>query len=242
MELSATIEKKLQHFDLNISLSCSEEELLTIIGPSGSGKTTIMRMIAGLEKPDSGRIAFRGETWFDAARGINLPPQKRRLGYVSQEYPLFPHLSLYDNAAFNAADKKMVGELFQLFGIGHLRDCKPQMVSGGERQRCTICQSLATQPRVLLLDEPFSALDVMTRRKIREQLQELKKTLAIPMIYVTHDINEALLLADTILPVVEGKLDKGWMQRMIAREPLPDGFPKIVKTTDTALAYGNGNG
>ena len=240
MELSASLRKRLEHFDLDISCSCPEEELLTIIGPSGSGKTTIMRMLAGLEKPDSGRITYQDETWFDAARGINLPPQKRRLGYVSQEYPLFPHLSLYDNATFNAADRKVVEELFELFDIGHLRNSKPHMVSGGERQRCAICQALATQPRVLLLDEPFSALDVMTRRKIREQLQELKKTLTIPMIYVTHDIAEALLLADSILPVVAGNLDKGWMQRMVAREPLPDGFPKIIKTTAAALSYGNG--
>ena len=120
---------------------------------------------------------------------------------------LFPHLNLYDNAAFAAVDKKEVDDLFDLFKIDHLRKRKPQMVSGGERQRCAICQALARHPRLLLLDEPFSALDVVTRRGLREELKNLKGTLSCPIIYVTHDINEALYLADEILPVVEGKID-----------------------------------
>jgi molybdate transport system ATP-binding protein len=193
--------------------------MMVMIGPSGGGKTTIIRMLAGLETPDEGQVIFGDEVWFDSARRINVTPQKRRLGYVFQDYNLFPHLNLLDNAAFAAVDKKEVDELFELLKISHLRKRKPHMVSGGERQRCAICQALARHPRLLLLDEPFSALDVVTRRGLREELKNLKGRLSCPIIYVTHDIHEALFLADEILPVVDGKIDRGWMQRTITREP-----------------------
>jgi molybdate transport system ATP-binding protein len=176
-------------------------------------------MLAGLETPDEGQVIFGDEVWFDSARRINVTPQKRRLGYVFQDYNLFPHLNLLDNAAFAAVDKKEVDELFELLKISHLRKRKPHMVSGGERQRCAICQALARHPRLLLLDEPFSALDVVTRRGLREELKNLKGRLSCPIIYVTHDIHEALFLADEILSVVDGKIDRGWMQRTITREP-----------------------
>ena len=207
--------------------------MLVIIGPSGGGKTTIIRMLAGLEKPDEGEILFNSKPWFDSGKGINIPVQKRHLGYVFQDYTLFPHLSLYDNAAFAARDRKDIDELFEIFRISHLRDRKPHMVSGGERQRCAICQAMARRPKVLLLDEPFSALDVITRRGLREELKNLKGKFSFPMIYVTHDINEALFLADEILPVVDGKADFGWMQRTVTR----DQSVKAARETRLALAY-----
>jgi len=217
--LQVSVRKKLKYFDLDIAFTCPEEKLLVLIGPSGAGKTTLIRMIAGLEKPDEGHIAQGNEIWFDSLRGINLPPQKRGLGYVFQEYTLFPHLSLYRNASFAAADRKEVDDLLTLFGIAHLRDRKPRMVSGGERQRCAICQALARRPRLLLLDEHFSALDALTRRKLREEIKGLKKTFSFPMIYVTHDLNEAFFLADELISIVEGKIDRGWLQRNIEVEP-----------------------
>lgn len=219
MIISATLRKKMKYFDLDISFSCAKENMMVMIGPSGGGKTTIIRILAGLTAPDEGRIIFGDEVWFDSSCRVNMSPQERRLGYVFQDYMLFPHLTLYGNAAFAAVNKKEVDELFELFKISHLRDRKPHMVSGGERQRCAICQTLARHPRLLLLDEPFSALDVVTRRSLREELKSMKGSLSCPIIYVTHDINEALFLADEILPVVEGKNDDQWMQRMISREP-----------------------
>ncbi len=219
MTLSASLKKRLKYFDLDISFTCQKEKMSVIIGPSGGGKTTTIRMLAGLEKPDEGRIIFGDEVWFDSRDRINIKPQLRRLGYVFQDYSLFPHLNLYDNAAFAAVHKKEVDALLELFRIDHLKKRKPRMVSGGERQRCAICQALARHPRLLLLDEPFSALDVVTRRALREELKSLKGKLSCPVIYVTHDINEALFLADEILPVVKGKIDDGWMQRTIMREP-----------------------
>ena len=219
MTIAASFKRRLKYYDLDLSFTCATNKMIVMIGPSGGGKTTIIRMLAGLETPDEGQVIFGEEVWFDSTRRINVTPQKRRLGYVFQDYNLFPHLNLLDNAAFAAVDKKEVDELFELLKISHLRKRKPHMVSGGERQRCAICQALARHPRLLLLDEPFSALDVVTRRGLREELKSLKGRLSCPIIYVTHDIHEALFLADEILPVVDGKIDRGWMQRTITREP-----------------------
>ncbi len=237
MTICASFQKKLKYYDLDISFTCATEKMLVMIGPSGGGKTTIIRMMAGLDAPDEGRLTFGNEVWFDSAQRINMKPQQRRLGYVFQDYSLFPHLNLFDNAAFAAMDKKEVYALFDLFKISHLSKRKPHMVSGGERQRCAICQALARHPRLLLLDEPFSALDVVTRRGLREELKSLKGTLSCPVIYVTHDINEALFLADEILPVVDGKKDPGWMQRTITREPGEGATAKGAREPRLALVY-----
>jgi molybdate transport system ATP-binding protein len=237
MALDLKVQKRLKYFDMDLSLSCGDGRMLVLIGPSGGGKTTLVRMVAGLSKPDEGVIAFDGETWFDSARGINITPQKRRIGYVFQEYSLFPHLNLYENAAFAAVDNKEVEELLELFGIAHLRGRKPHLVSGGERQRCALCQALARRPRMLLLDEPFSALDVVTRRGLREELKSLKKELDFPILYVTHDIGEALFLADDILPIVDGRIDREWMQRTIAREPAAGKSAKAAREPRLSLAY-----
>lgn len=237
MTVSASFKKRLKYFDLDVSFICQQENMMVMIGPSGGGKTTIIRMLAGLEKPDEGRVVFGDEVWFDSIDRINVKPQKRRLGYVFQDYNLFPHLNLFDNAAFAAVDKKEVDALFDLFKIGHLKKRKPQMVSGGERQRCAICQALARHPRLLLLDEPFSALDVVTRRGLREELKSLKGKLSCPIIYVTHDINEALFLADEMVPVVDGKIDDGWMQRTITREPGEGTTTKGAREPRLSLVY-----
>ncbi|NLV24571.1 MAG: ATP-binding cassette domain-containing protein [Deltaproteobacteria bacterium] len=229
--------RKLDFFDLDISFSCNAGKILVLIGPSGGGKTTIVRLLAGLEKPDRGAITFGDEVWFDSARGIHLPPRKRRLGYVFQDYSLFPHLTLFENAAFAAVDHREVDELLDLFGIAHLRDRKPHQVSGGERQRCAICQSLARHPRLLLLDEPLSALDVVTRRELREELKNLKARISFPIVYVTHDINEALFLADAILPVVNGRADDQWMHRAAGGESSNLSPSRAARTTRLALAY-----
>lgn len=237
MMISATFRKRLKYFDVDLSLGCQAGKMTVMIGPSGGGKTTIIRILAGLEKPDEGRIVFGDEVWFDSIHRRNVRPQDRRLGYVFQDYSLFPHLNLFDNAAFAAVDKKEVDDLFDLFKISHLRERRPHMVSGGERQRCAICQALARHPRLLLLDEPFSALDVVTRRGLREEIKSLKGRLSCPIIYVTHDISEALFLADEILPVVEGKIDDGWLQRTITRDPGEGAIPKGAREPRLSLVY-----
>jgi len=213
MALDVKVKIRRHDFDVDVSFSCMGREILVLVGPSGAGKTTIIRLIAGLETPDEGRIACGDEIWTDSDIGISQPTRKRQLGYVFQDYPLFPHLTLRANAAFSSRNGVEVDRLMKRFGIHHLRDHKPDQVSGGERQRCAICQALARQPRVLLLDEPFSAIDVATRRLLRDDIVELKGKLGIPIIYVTHDISEALAIADVIVPVVSGKIDRSWIER-----------------------------
>ncbi len=188
MGLKAVLKKKTRFFTIDVELSCPEGQTLALVGPSGSGKTTIIRMLAGLEKPDEGLVRYGDEVLFDSARGLNLPPQKRNLGYVFQDYTLFPHLTMYGNAAFAAKDRSEVESLMEFFGIASLRDRKPHEVSGGERQRCAVCQALARNPRLLLLDEPFSALDVVTRRVLRGELRKIteKRTSPVDLRYTRH--------------------------------------------------------
>jgi molybdate transport system ATP-binding protein len=218
MGLDVRIKMKLKHFDLKVSFSCEDHKLLVIVGPSGAGKTTIIRAIAGLQRIDEGKITYGDETWSDPGKGIHIPPRKRGLGYVFQEFSLFPHLSVYKNVAFAANDKGNVDDLLRQFDIWHLRDYKPNRISGGERQRCAICQALARAPRVLLLDEPFSALDALTRRNLRDMVKSLKHELGIPIIHVTHDIREALFLADDVFPVVQGRTASKWMLQFMLTE------------------------
>jgi molybdate transport system ATP-binding protein len=213
MALDVTVKKRRHDFDIDVSFSCKGGEMLVLVGPSGAGKTTIVRLIAGLENPDEGRIACGEETWADSAKGISQPTRKRRLGYVFQDYPLFPHLTLGANAAFASKNGDDVARLMKRFGIYPLRNHKPDKVSGGERQRCAICQALAREPRALLLDEPFSAIDVATRRLLRNDIVALKGKLGIPIVYVTHDISEALAIADVMVPMVSGKIDRSWIER-----------------------------
>jgi molybdate transport system ATP-binding protein len=211
MELKISVKKRLPLFELDVSFSCSQDKLLVIIGPSGAGKTTIIRMLAGLDKPDEGAITFDSETWVDTQKGIFVPPQKRQLGFVFQDYPLFPHLNVQKNVAFAAHDETCVEKLMKRFDIWHLRNRKVAMISGGERQRSAICQNLARKPRVLLLDEPFSALDAVTRKTLRTEIRQLKGELRIPIIHVTHDISEATQLGDELLPIVQGRIVPRWI-------------------------------
>ena len=237
MGLTAVLKKKTSFFNIEVELSCPDGETLVLIGPSGSGKTTIIRMLAGLEKPDEGKIIYRDRVFFDSAMGVNLSPQKRRLGYVFQDYSLFPHLTLYGNAAFAAQDRKEADSLLDFFGLTQLRDRKPHEVSGGERQRCAVCQALARNPHLLLLDEPFSALDVVTRRLLRNELKKITETRTFPVVYVTHDITEALFIGNTVLPVVAGSVDREWMERIVAPAIGTDNRVKAARAPKLALVY-----
>jgi molybdate transport system ATP-binding protein len=220
MALDVRIKKRLKLFDLDIAFSCGKGNLLAIVGPSGAGKTTIIRIIAGLERPDSGCITLGEKIFTDTAAKIDIAPRKRGIGYVFQEFTLFPNLSVYDNAAFAARDRNLVEDLLRMFDIRHVRNSKPHLISGGERQRCAICQALAREPLVLLMDEPFSCLDAMSRRRLREMMKSIKSELDIPVIHVTHDIREALFLADDIIPLVRGRMEPKWTLQFIlhARE------------------------
>ena len=203
--LSVTLAKEMAGFVIDVSFSCANGALIALTGPSGSGKTTIIRQIAGLDRPDTGRIALNNETWFDGSGKKNLPARKRGVGYVCQDYSLFPHLNVAANVGFACRDRERVTELLHLLGIGHLRDRSVARLSGGERQRVALAQALAAKPRLLLLDEPFSALDPATRQRLQDELLTLKQNLAIPMVFVTHDPTEAAKLGDTHLALARGR-------------------------------------
>jgi molybdate transport system ATP-binding protein len=214
MSLQVALTKKLPGFTLEVAFSCEAGKLLAVVGPSGAGKTTIVRCLAGLEQPDAGSIILHGRNWLDTKTRQLLPARRREVGYVFQEHSLFPHLTIGKNVAFAARDTRKVEEYLDLFGLGPLRDRKVRQVSGGERQRAALAQALAREPRVLLLDEPFSALDVVTRTRLRQLLRDLKERLQIPIIHVTHDLEEASFLADRLLPVEQGAVAHDWLRRL----------------------------
>jgi molybdate transport system ATP-binding protein len=189
---------------LDVNVACSPGEVLALVGPSGSGKTTILRSIAGLYTPDSGRIVAGYDTWFDSELGLVVPPQVRAVGLVFQDYALFPHLSALGNvrlAMLSVPEPDRTRRAAALLDRVHLSEVqgrKPDVLSGGQRQRVAIARALARDPKVLLLDEPFSAVDRMTRERLKEELASLRRSLDIPVLLVTHDLEEAQALADRI--------------------------------------------
>ena len=185
----------LRSFELELALEV-QRETLALVGPSGAGKTTALRAVAGLVRPARGRIELGGEVLYDAASGVDRPPEERRVGLVFQEYALFPHLSVEGNVGFGGRER--VAELLERFGIAHLARARPGELSGGERQRVALARALARDPEVLLLDEPMAALDAHTRAGVRAELQELLRELALPTILVTHDFEDAAALADRV--------------------------------------------
>jgi len=171
------IQKTLQgaqgEFCLEVDLEIEAHTFLAISGPSGNGKTTLLRILAGLEMPDSGVIRIEDQIWFDHKKRINLPPQKRAIGFLFQDYALFPHLSVYENIAYGAQNLSIVEELLTLMDLTELKDRNPQSLSGGQRQRVGLARAMARMPKILLLDEPLSALDKSTRLKLQNALLEL---------------------------------------------------------------------
>ena len=207
---------------LKVAFECGAGELVALVGPSGSGKTTILRAIAGLLRPKSGEVHCNGDVWQDAARFV--PPQARHAGLVFQHYALFPHMSAYRNVEVAlgtvppAARRKRAHELLHLVNLGGLEDRLPQALSGGQQQRVAVARALARDPQVLLLDEPFSAVDQVTRRKLQRELAQLRRRLQMPIVLVTHDLEEAALLADRMVVLHAGEtLQAGPPFDLIAR-------------------------
>jgi molybdate transport system ATP-binding protein len=190
-------------FELRAALTLGAETI-ALIGPSGSGKTSLLRTVAGLDRPAAGRIALGDEVWFDAERKLHLSPERRRVGYLPQDYALFPHLTVAGNVRFAA--KRQRPDLLERVGISHLARAMPSQLSGGERQRVALARALAREPRVLLLDEPFGALDAITRQQVRDQLADLLSTLRLPALVVTHSFDDAIVLARRIAVLDAGRL------------------------------------
>jgi ABC-type sulfate/molybdate transport systems ATPase subunit len=204
MALRIQLTQPLRSFTASVDLSVEPGETFALVGPSGAGKSTVLRVVAGLLRPPEGRVTLRDGVWLDTAQGICLPPERRSVGLVFQEYALFPHLSVERNVAFGGRER--AAELLDRFRIAHLAKARPADLSGGERQRVALARALARDPAVLLLDEPMAALDAHTRAGVRAELQELLRELALPTILVTHDFEDAAALANRVGVIAEGKV------------------------------------
>jgi len=193
---------------LDVAFQVEPGELLALVGPSGSGKTTLLRSIAGLWQPEIARVSVDGTAWLDTAARINLPPHRRRVGIVFQNYALFPHMTAAQNvmAAMDTHDRHEAARILDLVNLHGFADRKPAQLSGGQQQRVAVARALARRPQALLLDEPFSAVDRATREKLYAEIIGLRAHLAMPVVLVTHDMNEAQMLADRMVVLSQGHL------------------------------------
>jgi molybdate transport system ATP-binding protein len=223
----------LRTFSLRLTLDV--DSAIALVGPSGAGKTTVLRAIAGLVRPASGRIASGGEVWFDEAKDISLSPDRRRVGLVFQDYALFPHLSVRQNIEY--ARRHHADEYLDRFSIRHLERARPPDLSGGERQRVALARALARDPDVLLLDEPLSALDTHTKAGVRSELHDLLRGLGIPVLLVTHDFEDAAALADRVGVIVDGELRQIGAPAHLVAEPSD---PFVASFTGANLLNGYG--
>jgi molybdate transport system ATP-binding protein len=213
---------------LDLEFNCDPGDVLAIFGPSGSGKSTILRSIAGLYRPEHVSVRAGSETWSDTASKTFIPPHRRAVGIVFQEYALFPHLTALGNVMTalghrpSAERRPRAEELLRLVHLSDHRDRRPQQLSGGERQRVALARALAREPAVLLLDEPFAAVDRTVRRRLQDEIDELRRTLDIPLVLVTHDFDDVIRLATRLLILEKGKaIASGALTDLTSRPDLP---------------------
>ena len=212
--LEIDIKKRLRDFDLRVQLEIARGKTLMLVGDNGCGKTTLLNLVAGLDNPDKGRIALDGRVLYDSDNGTNLPPEARGIGYVFQSYALFPHMSVYDNVAFGLRTRRMangeikilVKEHLEAAGLWEIRKAKAANVSGGQKQRVALARALIIEPRLLLLDEPLSALDVRKQATMRRELKETIRACGVPCIIVTHDLRDVACMGDQACLLEQGMI------------------------------------
>ena len=222
----------LRSFSVRLNLDVSST--MALVGPSGAGKTTVLRAVAGLVRPQSGRISSGSAVWFDGAAGVSLPPDRRAVGLVFQDYALFPHLTVRQNVEYSR--RHGADEYLDRFAIRHLERARPADLSGGERQRVALARALARDPEVLLLDEPLSALDAHTKADVRTELQQLLSGLDIPVLLVTHDFDDAAALAGRVGVIVDGELRQTGTPGELVRQP---NDPFVASFTGANLLHGH---
>ena len=205
MSLTVDIKKKLGSFELETKFE-AENGVTCLLGPSGCGKSMTLKCIAGIEKPDEGRIELDGTVLFDSRKGINLPPQKRRVGYMFQNYALFPNMTVRQNILCGmrhikdkAEKEARLNKYVSMFRLEVLENHRPAQLSGGQAQRTALARIMVSDPKLLLLDEPFSALDALTREKLQEEILQLSIESGVTLVLVTHSIEEAVYVCDHLL-------------------------------------------
>ncbi len=226
----------LEDFDLEVERG----EILVLLGPSGCGKTTLLRSVAGLERPDAGEIYLEKELVFSRERDISVPPYKRRVGMVFQNYALWPHMNVFDNIAYplkvkgfsKGETRRRVGEILALVHLEGLERRYPHELSGGQQQRAALARALVMEPRLLLLDEPLSNLDARLREELREELKRIQREIGITMIYVTHDQAEAMAIADRIALMERGRLIQIGPPRELYEHPKTEFVARFIGMTN----------
>lgn len=209
--LNISLQKTWKEFKLDVAFKPPHGKITALFGHSGAGKSSILRIISGLEIADGGRVCYGKEVWFDEAKGIHLPPQRRSTGFVFQDFALFPHLTVERNVAYGIKEKGRLNDLKDLLCLAGLSGYErhyPAQLSGGQKQRVALIRALARKPEILLLDEPLSALDWETRRQLQEDLKKIISQFHITTLYVTHDVTEVYKLADYVVVLESGRIVK----------------------------------
>lgn len=221
------VQAKKAEFSLKAHFSL-DNEIAVLFGPSGVGKTLTLQVIAGLVKPDKGRIVVNSKIYFDSERNINLSPQERRVGYVFQNYALFPHLTVEGNIVFGLKKRDSLKDMISFFGIGGLEKRYPDQISGGQQQRVALARALIIKPDILLLDEPFSALDQVMRMRLRIDLKKIQSEHGIPMLMITHNPVEAYTMADRLIVYSHGRVEQIGSPKEIFNKPKNRDVAKLV--------------
>ena len=236
MTLDAVVRVRRRSFELEMAVQVAAGQVLAVVGPNGAGKTTLLRALAGLEPLSAGRVMVGGAVLEDVATGLRIPPERRPVGYVFQDYRLFPHLSALDNVAFGlratgtgrTAARAAAASWLAQVGLAELAQRRPAALSGGQAQRVALARALATRPRLLLLDEPLSALDAGTRAALRSELRRLVAGYDGCSLTVTHDPLDALVLADAIVVLEAGRVVQTGTPSEVARRPRTEYVARLV--------------
>lgn len=233
--LEVTLQKRLNGFGLDVAFTVANE-LVVLFGPSGAGKSLTLQAIAGTIHPDAGRIVIENQAVYDSEHRLDLPPQVRRVGYVPQHYALFPHLSAAANIGFGlvhlsrAQREQRIREMITLFDLQGLTHRRPRELSGGQQQRVALARALAVQPRLLLLDEPFAALDLSLRESLREELAQVQARTGITVVMVTHDLTDAFALGQRILVYEAGRIIQHGTREQVFFHPATRHVAELVGT------------